>query len=400
MGARTQVQTVVTTVDPLSVHSRVEVLSGNTVQTYNTDTQEYEPDRALVPLVLMPYVEASDPDGLQDGRQALTAVEWYEGVPAGDFSNRITAGTDYDIGDGTATGFPKGALKVKKNVPADTPVQVFCVAKFTDARTQTTVRLEMSASLYTMVYESKSYTVRLDCPSSWKINPAAETTWQHTLTAQLYGGAEAVGEGNAAYWWEVMSDGDADWHAPTDEDEELWLACRDGDGVFTRTLTFDARMFKTARFRVRAAYYDGDRPQSAAEDGLRAETLVNVELPPSLKVDLLQVKGFRSAPDFSTPTGYKVLAYDNRGVMSDGQVDAMLRIEWKGRSAKAGSQDVFLGSGREVEFVPKDKGFDPSYPVGVWADVKFYDRHKAVTDGDGRLVTDGEGRIVIAPEYE
>ena len=143
MGMKTQAQAVVTTVDPLSLHSGIEVVSGNAVQTYNNDTNEYEPDRTLVPLILMPYVEAADPDGKQSGRQELTVVEWYEGVPAKDFSNRIAAGTDYEIGDGSVEGFPQYALKVKKNVAVDSPSQLFCVAKFTDRRTGTTVRVEL-----------------------------------------------------------------------------------------------------------------------------------------------------------------------------------------------------------------------------------------------------------------
>lgn len=400
MGMKTQAQAVVTTVDPLSLHSGIEVVSGNAVQTYNNDTKEYEPDRTLVPLILMPYVEAADPDGKQSGRQELTVVEWYEGVPKQDFSNRITAGDDYETGDGTVEGFPLYALKVKRNVPVDAPSQLFCVAKFTDRRTGTTVRVEGSVKLYTTLYEAKSYKVELDCPPSWDIDPLSETSWLHTLTARLYCGGEAVADGNAAYWWEVMSDGDTDYHAPTDEDLELWVGCKDPEGVFANTLTFDARMFKLAKFRVRAAYYDGVRPSVPERDCIQAEACVQVGLPPTLKVEQVQTKGFRTAADFSTPTGFKVVACDNRGTVSDEKLAELFRIEWKGRSAKAGSQEVLLGTGASVEFVPKDKGFDPSAAVSVWADVQLYDKYKAVTDGDGKFVTDGGGRIVIAPTFK
>ena len=119
MPLKTRAQSVITTVDPLSLHYGINAVSGNTVQTYNNESKEYEPDRTLVPLILSPYVEVYDPAKVQNGKQALTAVEWYDGVPAKDYSNRITAGEDYEIGDGTVTGFPANALKVKKNVPAD-----------------------------------------------------------------------------------------------------------------------------------------------------------------------------------------------------------------------------------------------------------------------------------------
>lgn len=116
---------------------------------------------------------------------------------------------------------------------------MFCVAKFTDVRTQQTVRVEMSAKVYTVVYESRNYKVAIDCPPSWKIDPLKETTWLHTITAQLYSGSEAVEDAHAAYWWQVKEEG-GDWREITAEDEELWITCKDG-GVFTKALTFDAR---------------------------------------------------------------------------------------------------------------------------------------------------------------
>lgn len=399
MGLRTQQHTVMTTVDPLSLHTGIEVLSGNIVQTYDNETKEYVPDRTLVPLILMPYVEAADPENKQDGRQTLTGVEWYDGVPAADYSNRITAGADYEIGDGTATGFPKYALKVKKNVPADAPMQIFCAAKFTDTRRNATVRVEMAVKVYTTVYESKNYKVALDCPASWKIDPLKETTWMHTLTATLYSGSKAVAAANAAYWWEVK-DEDGEWREPTDEDLELWIDCKDEGGAYKDTLTFDARMFKAASFRVRAAYYETDRPEVPADDSLVAETLVNVEMPASVKAEQVQTKGARMASDFSTPAAYRVDIYDNRRKLSDGQVDAFFQIRWKAKPDKAGAAETSLGTGRSVEFVPKDKGFSPSDTVSVYADVLLYEKYAVVTDDNGNVVTDDNGKVLIAPVYE
>ena len=310
MPIKTQSHSVFTTVDPLSLHYGIETVSGNNVQTYNNESKEYEPDRSLVPLILMPYVDAIDPESKQNGRQTLTAIEWYNGVPAKDYSNRIAAGTDYEIGDGTVSGFPKNALKVKKNVSADTPMQIFCIVKFTDVRTQQTVRIEMNVKVYTVVYESRNYKLTVDCPSSWKIDPLKETTWLHTVTAQLYSGTSAVDDAHAAYWWQVREE-DGAWRDITSEDEELWLTCKK-DGVFTKTLTFDARMVKAASFRVRAAYYSSSRPVTPDDDSIVAETLVNIEMPSSLTAEQIQTRGARMASDFSTIVGYRVGLSDNR----------------------------------------------------------------------------------------
>lgn len=398
MPLKTRPQSVITTVDPLSLHYGINAVSGNTVQTYNNESKEYEPDRTLVPLILSPYVEVYDPAKVQNGKQALTAVEWYDGVPAKDYSNRITAGEDYEIGDGTVTGFPANALKVKKNVPADSPIQIYCIVKFTDKRTQQTVRVEMNVKLYTTVYESRNYKVTLDCPPSWKIDPLKETDWQHTLTAQLYSGSTAVDDAHAAYWWQVRDENGA-WREITSEDEELWLTCK-SNGIFTKTLTFDARMMKASAFRVRAAYFDSKRPVTPDDDAIVAETFINMEMPSSLSVEQMQTKGARQAYDFSTKVGFKTELFDNRATVTDTQANELFQIRWKGRSAKAGSSETFIDSGKNIEFVPKDKGFDPSALVSVWADISVYEKHAVLTDDAGKFITDDNGAIIIIPTYE
>ena len=50
-------------VDPLSLTAGIQVLSGNPLQSYNKDTDEYEDDRALVPLIIMPWLQMGMPNG-------------------------------------------------------------------------------------------------------------------------------------------------------------------------------------------------------------------------------------------------------------------------------------------------------------------------------------------------
>lgn len=399
MPIKTQQQSVITSVDPLSLHSEMRVVSGNPVQTFNNETAEYEPDRTLVPLILMPYVYVVDPEGKQNGMQTFTAVEWYEGAPKKNYSNRIAAGTDYEIGDGTVSGFPKNALKVKKNVPSDSPVHIYAIVAFTDVRTKTSVKIDASIQVYTTVYESRNYKLAVNRPSSWYINPVTETgEWQHTITAQLYSGKEPVADSHAAYWWQVKEE-NGDWRDITAEDEELWLTCK-SNGVFTKNLTFDARMFKTASFRVTAAYYEDTRPGNPAKSYLQCDTTVIVMVPGTLRVAQRQTRGGKVASDFSTEEGFELTAHDNRREYDDAMTDSMLQIRWKGKSAKAGSSETFIDSGRSVNFIPKDKGFDSAYPVAVWAEASVYAKHKVLTDDSGKVVTDDSGKIVIVPIYE
>lgn len=368
MAIRTQSRSIVTTVDPLSLHYGIRILSGNAVQTYNNDTKEYEPDRSIVPLVVMPYVEAYDPEGVQNGAQALTGVEWYDGTPKSDYSNRITADSNYEAGTGTV-GFPVGALKVKKNTPADSPMQLFCVTNFDDKRTERTVKLEMCIKLYTAVYESKNYKVTLDCPASWKINPLDETTWKHTVTAQLYSGSTAVDDSHVAYWWKVKDDGADGWRDITPDDESTWITCR-RNGQIVRTLTFDARKIKSASFKVTAAYYEGSRPSTPVDASITQVTTVDVSMPPSLTVEQIQTKGARMNYNFSKEVGFKILIRTNRSVVPESKIDSLFNIQWKGQSA--GTPEVTLGKGKEISFIPKSKGFNPSKTLKVWAEVSMY----------------------------
>ena len=97
MAIQTQPKDVQVHIDPYSFLAEIQVLSGNPVQNYNKDTNDYEPDRSLIPCVLMPYISVQDPEGLMNGSQAITGAEWYEGAPKSDGSNRIVNNDDYVI---------------------------------------------------------------------------------------------------------------------------------------------------------------------------------------------------------------------------------------------------------------------------------------------------------------
>lgn len=157
MAIKTQQKDIPVHVDPISFIADIKVLSGNIAQTYNQDTKEYEPDRSVVPCLLMPYVVVSDPENMMSGERTVTGVEWYEGAPKADGSNRIANGNNYVISD---EGTPTYSLKVKKNVPVNSPMQIFAVYTITDTRKNTEVKVERSINLYTSLYDVKNYSDR------------------------------------------------------------------------------------------------------------------------------------------------------------------------------------------------------------------------------------------------
>lgn len=402
MAIRTNTYEASVHADPLSFAAGLQVLSGQAVQTYNRDLSEHVPDRALVPLVLLPQVSVSDPDKQQTGDRPLNTVEWYEGAPKSDKSNLIAAGTDYEIGDGTVSGFPEHALKVKKNVDPDTPVEIFCLFTVTDTRTQTDVLFERSIRLYTAVYDSKNYSLKLDQPKGWTVNPLVETaaadgTWMHTLTAQLYSGADAVPDANAAYWWQVNDGGT--WRDIDQDDLDLWIDGRNADGTWGKTLRFDARMLAPrASFRVRAAYYEGTRPTAPQSEELKAETTVKMEMPPTLHAAIHQTRGMKVKPGMNDPVAYECILSYNKGQVPAAKY-SLFRIRWKAKSAKSGTAVVDLGEGRTVEFTPSHKGFDAKYALSVYAEVLMFAGQAIVMSGDAAL-TDASGNYIVTDTYE
>ena len=84
--------------------------------------------------------------------------------------------------------------------------------------------------------------------------------------------------------------------------------------------------------------------------------------------------------DFSTEVGFKVLIRTNRSTVTDEQTSSLFKIQWKGQST--GGSAVSLGTGREISFVPKSKGFDPSKTLKVWAEVSMY-AYSTVKAGTG-----------------
>ena len=384
-------------IDGYSFNADIGVLSGNSVQNYNKDTGKYEPDRSLVPCVLMPTVSVIDPDGVMAGKQSITGVEWYEGAPKSDDSNRIGETTDgYTI---SASGKPAYSLTVTKNIDYDHPIELFAVFSFTDKRRNTQVKVERSIPFRTTLFESTNYSLKLDKGKSFSINPltmpAIEAEWRQTINAQLYSGTEEVPDANSAYWWQVKNvfEGDTAFRDFTADELEVHVS-----GHQSKALSFDARLLKNAVFRCRAAYYTGNRPSAPTSDELQATTAMKVELPAKLRTDVRQTKGFKVGSTLKTPVAFEcLLTYNNTPVADDKY--KLFTIQWFIQSTKSGSSPILVGNGRTAGFTPADYGLDVNYPIAVYAEASLYDRCRAVTSSSGAYLTNESGKLIINPYF-
>lgn len=395
MAISTQQLDISVHVDPISFTAAIEILSGNIAQTYNNDTKEFEPDRSAVPCLLMPYVEVSDPEGMMNGRRTITGVEWYEGAPKEDNSNKITTGNDYIISD---TNTPKYSLKVKKNVEPNSPLQITAIFTITDTRKNTEVKFERSVNLYTSIYDIRNYALSIDAPKSWTIDPLREVPtngkWLHTITAQLTTGLQAVPDENAAYWWQINEG--AGWRDITQDELDIYISGKDTDGNWTKALTFDARFIRKTSFRCLARFYEGTRPTSS-DATLTAVSVINVQMPKSLEVQLRQISGPKINAAMTTPVKFECILMDNKGLIGSDK-DSFFTITWKAHSGKAGVSDKEIGKGRTVSFTPSSLGFDKNYGMSVYAVVKLYAVTALVTSGGKVMVSNN--KVVTATKYE
>lgn len=397
MAIITKQQDISVHIDPVSFTTDIEILSGNIAQTYNNDTKEYEPDRAAVPCLLMPYVVVSDPEGMMNGKQAITSAEWYEGVPKLDGTNKISTGKDYIISD---EGTPKFSLKIKKNIEPNNPMQIFCSFSITDTRTNSEMRFERSVNLYTTIYDIKNYAIRTDQPKSMTIDPLKEKAdengkWLHTITAQLYDGLKAVAEKNAAYWWQI-NENNQGWREINADELGIYISGKGSDGNWTNKLTFDARFIRNTAFRCMARYYQGQRPTNA-QSALSVTTSVNVQMPKTLDVSIRQLSGGKINAKMTTRVSFEcVLRYNRDSIGTD--KDNLFSITWKAHSGRPGVADKVISSGRKVSFIPLSLGFDKNYPMSIYAEVKLYAVTALVTSG-GKTMT-SNNKAIVAAKYE
>ena len=395
MAITTKQQDISVHVDPISFTAAIEIMSGNIAQTYNNDTKEFEPDRSAVPCLLMPYVEVSDPEGIMNGRRTITGVEWYEGAPKEDNSNKITTGNDYIISD---TNTPKYSLKVKKNVEPNSPLQITAIFTITDTRKNTEVKFERSVNLYTSIYDIRNYALSIDAPKSWTIDPLREVAtngkWLHTITAQLTTGLQAVPDENAAYWWQINEG--SGWRDITQDELDIYISGKDTDGNWTKTLTFDTRFIRKASFRCLARFYEGTRPTSS-DASLMAVSGINVQMPKSLSVQIRQLSGSKINAAMTTPVKFECILMDNKGLIGSDK-DSFFTITWKAHSGKAGVSDKEIGKGRTVSFTPSSLGFDKNYGMSIYAEVKLYAVTALVTSGGKVMVSNN--KVVTTTKYE
>lgn len=392
-------------IDGITFSSGIRV-SGSTVQTYYSSTGEFYPDRGITGMetVLEPWVTASDSDGINEGGQAITSVTWYVGAPLDDGSNKITSTTEGYVISGDT-------LSITKNIPSDSPEEIFAVFYFTDARTSKNIMCTESVKLSTVLFTSSNYKMSIDNGKVVNVSPLklakdgteATQVWPVEITARLELENEEV-TGNVVYFLEV-SDPDADGgFRALSEEEKAFLVYSYTEG--SNKVTIDARFIISARtFRFYGTAYTGTKPTSRVTAQAFADCTVNVLLPQSLSLSQQLIYGARQSYLMNTETHLRAHIYYNNGDI-ESVCDGLFLYKWYMQNANLTSAKKFtLPEGRDIVFVPieiskqQDGGLNPLRDITYWCELYMWESAALLSSANDDVYVAGNSSADEATAY-
>lgn len=175
--SQSKVQHIFRVFDALNLVKGIKAVGGPDHQTYYIESDVYAPDRRITPLILQPYVEVSDPNGVipaGDKVGELSSASWYIGEAI--LANKITAkeseatlDTPFAIGE-------NNALHVRKN--STKSILLIFEGEYLDIRKDKNIHISLT---YTLTTTSNTEVkpapkLMLSKPQSWKYCPLEDQT--------------------------------------------------------------------------------------------------------------------------------------------------------------------------------------------------------------------------------
>ena len=378
-----------------------QIVASDAVSQWHYDQDgSYLPDRAITPLLLSPELSVFDPETKLTYEPSFYKVRWYLlNSSTGNYDTEITNTTEGDV---DYVVMPSGALKVKKNVNEQAPVNLLCKAQYVDPRNAgktytVTETLQLTTNRDSSV---TSPTIEINQESTVKYNPFIDgyTTDQYgvkhhnfTFTATARRGDEVldVTSQSSPYRirWYAVGDG-TNSEAPIDDSE---LA--DGisvakfpcyvSGQGTPALVVDAMM--TDSITLIARVVNTDTGVVYPEKCLRHLTW------DSFKVDATSeaVDGGSVKQDTVSKTFRNIVTLRNR-TLAEAAVNENFLQEWKFRNAATSAvEDICTGP---IATVNGSK-LHAQESALVYADISLLEAQKVVVV-DGKVVVQ-DGRVVV-----
>lgn len=366
------------------------------VQVYDG---EYEPDRTVTPLVLVPEITVDADDGSLDEpyTQADLSTDssktyWtVNGVKVSDAADW----KDYCTTD-TSVGASRGTLTVRKNLPSGAAYELVFHGVINDARTGTNIHLVSDpVTLYTTDKTEDEY-ILTTLGEVWQYNPVtdplllAEYRAAHGEEVTAGELAEAAADARAYLhtWPLTLRKGTA---AVKGFDVTLYLdgsasALTDMTGTAvtsygTGGVTVDARLCERATILA-----------VASVDGVEAGrvTLTEKRITPECVAEYANRADAASGDDMRTDT----LLVRSYGMMLD-YPELPFAISWYADTPSGVTVSLAYGS-KTVEYSLTSCGLvDGTQELVEWADVSPKPVYASATDAGGSLLTDADGTEYI-----
>ncbi len=399
--------------DPLSYANGYIFLQGSPYQTYDPQAGVYDPSRTVYPLIIMPWVSASDPHGEFSGACALHGVTAiYRYMNNGQWVDVEIDNTDtnnYFISDGTTIHgitAPAGAVVIRKNIPPTQVASVIVRPSVVDAIDGRVKDFTSTIDMTTKTATTVQYKLRVADEadpyspymvlSPMDITPDQQGRQVITLSVKLYGDNVPVADAYAKYFWYFQYNGQWTQILP---DNQVWLLTSFMDNVnheLPRTIQVDMRFFDELHIFASASPIGDTTP--TAPDYVHGAERVHFDLSRTCPKD---IEGF-----VFSEVGVKFLDDEymkrylqlrgNSGDLTDAEVAKNFRIDWY---KEAGGTTSFYSRGKTVEGrVRTDFGATRSQVVSLDPKVFFMKCFKPIVAG-GKYWVDTQGRYVCGQDY-
>ncbi len=181
---------IVTIYDAVSILKGFNVVNGSLTQNYYAESATYVPNRYIIPLVLRPKIDVSDPNNvIENGDKVdeLARLEWFYN------GDKIISNDDFKI---------EGAnLTIFKN--SEEPFELSYRAEWFDTRKKQVITIEDSVvvSCISLAQSDANVTMSLSKPQNWVHNPLKG---ERIYTINAYVSKDKVHE-SAVEWYYVDS---------------------------------------------------------------------------------------------------------------------------------------------------------------------------------------------------
>jgi hypothetical protein len=224
---------------------------GSSTQKFNTLTNEWVPDRSLLPYVLQPDLEVTDPDHtIIDGNHTadMTNVKWTAEIFRNNEWAPMTVGTDYSVDSATKS------IKINRNLETSEIGHVLFYGEYLDRRRMEVHKFTWEKFLNIVAETEYNLVLRVDKDSKTDLYPLKDLG-EFPIQTQLMNADLAMPDNTTTYHWQWYDETDKTWQDITGD--ELWYS----EGKDTKNIVI--RQLYIQHLYLKETAYPNEVPQKS-----------------------------------------------------------------------------------------------------------------------------------------